>query len=536
LRCRCNASWLAASEVRQVGWYRPWRLVSDSTLETPQILSTEDQGSSRAAKPRGAGSYLRRYVWYLVGLGILVASAVLILVLRTRPGYDPYGWLDWGYQTLRGTLNLGGAPSWKPFTYLFTVPYSIFGHYALWIWMETAVAVSLAGAVFGGRIAYKLTAREAQQDTPARRRYAPIAAAVFAGAAVLGIQQYFHYVFSVQSDPMLVTCCLAAIDFYLDRHYAWAWWMAALASLGRPEVWPFAGLYAIWVFVKLPRMRWMLYTGVIVNAFLWFGVPTITNGRPDIAGQLALKSPRELHQNKIVGTWDRFMSLQVLPIWLAAITAAVLAALRRNLVVLTLAALCLGWMVVEIAFALHGFPAVYRYMFEPAGLAGVLGGVAVGWLLLDASKIHRALPSWAGIVVVAILVAFLIPDAINAGRVEHRDLFHERARTTQINRLAATLNALGGYRHVLACGHPVVNVEYVSIMAWFTHLNTGAIGYRPVHELRQEKYPIVLFTPLPNGWAIKPYRTLPSMRSACSNLTAFYVPTARHPNGVLVPK
>ena len=297
-------------------------------------------------------------------------SAALILILRTRPGYDPYGWLDWGYQTLRGSLNLGGAPSWKPFTYLFNVPYAVFGHYALWIWMETAVALSLAGAVFGGRIAYRLT------EADGEHRYAAIAAAIVGGAAVLAITQYMHYVMSVQSDPMLVTTCLAAIDCYLNRRYAWTWWLLALTALGRPEVWPFAGLYAIWVWRKFPSMRWMLYVGVIGNAFLWFGVPTITNGRPDIAGQLALKSPRELHHGKIVGTWDRFTSLQGWPIWVLAVIAVIIAAVRRKIVVLALAAIALGWVVVEIAFALHGFPGVYRYLFEPAGVAGVLAGVA----------------------------------------------------------------------------------------------------------------------------------------------------------------
>ena len=96
----------------------------------------------------------------------------MILITGTRPGYDPYGWLDWGYQTLRGSLNLGGAPSWKPFTYLFNVPYAIFGHYALWLWMLTAVSMSLAGAVFGGRIAYQLTGADAEH------RWAAIAAAI----------------------------------------------------------------------------------------------------------------------------------------------------------------------------------------------------------------------------------------------------------------------------------------------------------------------------------------------------------------------
>ena len=323
----------------------------------------------------------------------------MILILGTRPGYDPYGWLDWGYQTWRGSLNLGGAPSWKPFTYLFNVPYAIFGHFALWIWMLTAVALSLAGAVFGGRIAYRLT------EADGEHRYAAIAAAIVGGAAVLGIQDYFHYVMSVQSDPMLVTVCLAAIDCYLNRRLTWAWWLGAIASLGRPEAWPFVGLYGIWLWLKIPKMRWQLYAGVLINAFLWFGVPTITNGRPNIAGQLALESPRECTTGKIACTWDRFTALNYLPVEIAALIAVVLAWLRRNYTVLVLAAMALGWVIVEIAFALHGFPGVYRYLFEPAAVTGVLAGIGVGWLLLDARTISKSLPSWAGIPVAAVLVA-----------------------------------------------------------------------------------------------------------------------------------
>ncbi len=53
----------------------------------------------------------------------------------------------------------------------------------------------------------------------------------------------------------------------------------------------------------------------------------------------------------------------------------------------------------------------------------------------------------------------------------------------------------------------MVNVEYVSIMAWYTHRNTGTIGYRPMIELHDRRYPIVLFTAFPNGWGVQPYRT-----------------------------
>jgi hypothetical protein len=476
-----------------------------------------------------------RHIWWLVALAIIAISIAMIGILGTRPGYDPYGWMVWGYQTLHGSLNLGGAPSWKPFTYLFNVPYAIFGHYALWIWMVTSVSVALAGAVFGGRIAYKLTAPDS------KHRHAAIVAAIVAGAAVLGIQDYFHYVMSVQSDPMLVTVCLAAIDCCLNRRYAWAWWLGALVSLGRPEVWPFVGLYGIWVWLRFPKMRWMLYTGILANAFLWFGVPTITNGRPNIAGQLAMESPRECTTSKITCTWDRYTALNYLPVEIMALVAVVVAAIRRNLVVLTLAALTLGWVIVEMAFALHGFPAVPRYLFEPGAMTGVLAGIACGWLLLDASQLNRALPRWAGIPVVAVFVAVMIPGAISQMRTEHKDVFHERMRTTEINKLAATINALGGYKSLLACGHPVVNVEYVSIMAWYTHLNTGVVGHRPAWEINTRKYPIVNFIPLPNGWAIKSYRSdringPPSLIDRCSKINDLYVPTAFHPNGVLIQK
>jgi hypothetical protein len=273
----------------------------------------------------------------------------------------------------------------------------------------------------------------------------------------------------------------------------------------------------------------------VINAFLWFGVPEITNGRPNIAGQLALRSPRELHQNKVVGTFDRYAALDFLPLEIAALILTGLAILRRNWVVLTLAGMVVAWVVIEIAFALHGFPGVPRYLFEPASLTAVLAGVLVGWMLLDVSWIHSSIPRWAGIAVAAVLVVSMIPDAINEVRKEHKDIYHERMRTTEINKLSAAINALGGSSAIRRCGEPVVNVEYVSILAWYVHLNTGFVGHRPAFELRQ-KYPIVMFTPFPNGWGIKPYRSKPSLASTCAKLNSIYVPTAFHPHGVLVPK
>jgi hypothetical protein len=498
--------------------------VAESTLEAPIVtaFTTADDALARESAPWTLRSYVAEHPWLTTTVGIILLSVVLAVWARTRPSYDAYGWLVWGYQTLHLSLNLGGAPSWKPLPYLFTVPFALAGRYELWLWVITSIAISLAGAVFGGRIAYTLITRDpdARGVLTSGRRWAAVAGAVFAGAAVLGLEDYMHYVLSVQSDPMIVTFTLAAIDCHLHGRYRWAFALAVLASLGRPEAWPFTGLYAVWAWWRIPSMRWMVYAGIALIVFMWFGIPTITNGRPNIAAQLALESPRELHQNRIMGTIDRFTELHYLPIWLAALFTVVVAAVRRNRVVLTLAAGCVVWVAIETAFALHGWPALPRYMFEPAGVAAVLAGTAVGWLLVDGPRLVRGVPPWGGAVVVGVLVLSLIPGAVSRARTERTDLHHERTRTHEIALLQTTIDALGGYRHIRNCGEPVTDVEYVSTLAWFTKLNVGVVGHKPEFELHQT-YPIVLFTALPpGGWNVLPWHTRPYQLGRCLGLHA----------------
>jgi hypothetical protein len=298
-------------------------------------------------------------------------------------------------------------------------------------------------------------------------------------------------------------------------------------GLGRPEVWPFLGLFMLWCWFKQPRMRWMLVAGVAVIAFMWFGIPTITNGRPDVAGQLAKGSPRQLKSNQFVGTVKRFHEMQYLPIWIAAAIAVVLAAVRRNLIVLTLGVGVVAWMFVEIAFAYHGWPALPRYMFEAAGVVAVLAGVAIGWLLGDMPRIVRGAPAWAGAVVAAVLVVAMLPGARHRLRVEHADLTHEHARTREITQLASVTKALGGSRHILNCGQPVTDVGYVSSLAWLYHEDVGSVGGLQQHveaaELANPAIPKVIFKPgSRGGWDVRPWHTRPAQVSRCAGLNAIY--------------
>jgi hypothetical protein len=260
---------------------------------------------------------------------------------------------------------------------------------------------------------------------------------------------------------------------------------------------------------------------------MWFWIPTITNGRPDIAGQLAQQSPRELRHNQFFGTLGRFRDLEYTPMWIAAGITVIYGVWRRNRTILTLAAGCVGWVVVEIAFAYHGWPALGRYMFEPAAVAAALAGLAIGLLLTELPRVRSGVPGWAGILVAVVLAGALVPGAVARVRDEHRDLRHERGRTHQITLLATATNAVGGAHHVADCGQPVTDVGYVSALAWIYHRDVGAVGGLQQHvmaaELANKSLPKVLITPLAQGgWAFRPWHTRPSQIAPCRNLNAAY--------------
>jgi len=441
----------------------------------------------------------------LVAVGLLVLGLVIVVWARTRPGFDPYGWLVWGHQTVFGSLDTNAAPSWKPLPYLFTVPFALFGHYELWLWMITCVAVSLAGAVWAGRIVNRLTPGPA---------YAGIAAGVFAGLALLGIRDWWHYMLSAQSDTMIAAFCLGAIDLHLSGRPRLAFLLGSLAALGRPEVWPFLGLYVIWCWLRVPSMRWLLVAGVAALLLLWFGIPAITSRSPFVAGSNAFGSGRRLRHDRVFGTIDRFLDLHEAPLEIAALLSVALAAWRRDRVTLSLAGGTLAWVVIEVAFSLHGWPGLGRYMFGAGAVMVVLAGVLVGGLLSEARRISPA-AGWAGAALAVLLVGGLVPAAVSRARIERRDLHAQRVRTREINQLATTVSRLGGPARLRRCGEPLTHLEYQTILAWTLKRNVVVVGFKYGQAIRHGN-PLVLFTPLPHGgWRVQAVHQL---RPSCLSL------------------
>jgi hypothetical protein len=506
--------------------------VSEQTIEVPPLQGPPLARPAEGSAPRPSArdrlrvplELIRSHPWISGGILLLAISTVIVRWAAVRPGYDPYGWLVWGHLTIHFNLNTNGAPSWKPLPFVFDVPFAVIGHYALWLWMITSVAISLSGVVFAWRIAFRLA------DAPPQRRYASYVAGLFAACAVLGIRDYTHFTLSAQSDPMIVSLCLAAIDCQLSGRRRWAFWMWLLGSLGRPEVWPFLGVYSLWAWRTMPELRRMIAAGLALIPVFWFGIPALTAKSPFVAGNIALHSPRELHNNKFFGTIDRFFDLHELPVQLAALLAVVLAVLRRQRTLLILSAGAVLWVLLEAAFALHGWPAVPRYLFEPVAVMGVLAGVAIGRVVLELPPLlsritPRITPQLAGaataLVVVAVGLA-MVPPARSRLRIERRDLTHERARAQELNRLSRVVTRLGATR-ILACGQPNIPIGYQSVLAWYLGSNVGELYFAPNSQaFKLHPHPVVNLYPLTRGWKVFPSHVAnaatAAQRAACSGL------------------
>jgi hypothetical protein len=226
----------------------------------------------------------------------------------------------------------------------------------------------------------------------------------------------------------------------------------------------------------------------------------------------ALGSGRRLHENKVIGTIHRFLGMHTAPLELAALAGVAIAAYRRDRVTLALALGVVTWVIVEIAFALHGWPGLVRYMFEAGGVVVVLAGVTVGRLLSNPPR-PGWVPSWVGAVLAAALTISLVPVAISRARAEHRDLHIQRARTTELNRLVGVIRHLGGAARLRQCGEPLTRLEYQTALAWSLKDNVSRVGFKYSQAIAHGN-PVVLFTPIREGWKVQAvHQVLPQCRT-----------------------
>ena len=483
---------------------------------------------ARADAPDGAAPPLWPWwVWPLVLAAVIVASIWFVHWSGMRPSFDPFGWLTWGHQLLYGRLNLNAAPSWKPLTIIFTLPFSLFGGTSVSMWSVTSTAGTLLMGVFAARIVYRLT--DDVRARPDAGRWVIVAAwigALFAGVGVLGMAGLPKLTYIANSDQLNTALVLAAVDAHLSRRPRLAYVALFFAALGRPEVWALAGLYGLWLAWKVPGTRLLVVGGWVLILVAWYLPDYIWASSINEASKLDLNKATACSGNDAICVARRWLpNLYAWPMEVAALIGLLAACVSRNGRVLTVFGAALVWLVVEIAFAYHGLSSVSRYLMESTALVVVVAGWGIAVLLAGLPGILpgllRAVPVPA-IQVIGVLV--LIGLLVGVEPSAHVRLYkwrdgadHARAEGRVNVNMSRAVAAAGGPAHILACGRPAALNQHQSQLAWALKLNDANVLFNPP-LLKRIHSNFVLFTQTGEQWTVKAYNVPATAPGYCASL------------------
>lgn len=404
----------------------------------------------------------------LAGVGCVALAAISAAALPTVPSYDPWAWIVWGKEVSDPHLAfvIGGGPSWKPLPVVFTTIFGLFGGVAPALWMIVARAGGLLGLVAGYRLARRLAGAGPWGA----------AAGVIAAAGIVLTQDWGYYMFRGTSEPLLIGASLWAIDRHLARRYGSAFVLAVATGLMRPEAWPFIAVYAVWLWIREPRLRPLVLAGGASIPLLWFVPPWISSGQPFLAAVHAQEYNGHLGSDPFLEVLRRGANLQVAPALVGAILAV---ALGRDRLTLSLAALVIGWWAVVVAMTLDGYPGLERFFLPAAAATCVLAGVGI-------VRCARAvsLPALASVALAVAIVGAAVPFATSrASALRAQEPLAARA-VTRLDQLTAAVVAVGGGAAAYPChsSFTAVNHSVQTALAWKLDVTLGRVGTSMRHQ------------------------------------------------------
>jgi hypothetical protein len=408
----------------------------------------------------------------IAAVACLALGALSAAVLPTVPSYDPWSWIVWGREVSDPHLSfvVGGGPSWKPLPLIFTSVYGLFGAAAPTLWVITARAGGLLGLVFAWKLASRLIGGGR--------------AGAFAGLlAVIGVvltQDWFYYWFRGTSEPMLIGVSLWAIYSLLDGRHAQAFVVGVAASLIRPEWWPFIGLYGLWLWFTVPRLRVLVLAGWISIPVFWFVPAWIGSGDPFLAASHAAEYNGHLGSDPFRTVVGRGVNLQVLPALIFAIVAVAIGWLKdHDKSILALGAAVAAWWVVVVGMTLDGYPGLERFFLPAAAVTCVLAGVGITRLVLLAGGLSsgpRAQAIEAAVAAALVLVSIPFTTSRVSAAWAAKPVASQAVRT--LDQLSAAVAAVGGHHGVFPCksSFAAVNHGVQTALAWKLHVTLNRVG------------------------------------------------------------
>ena len=451
-------------------------------------MSTTQIFRGRAGETAGATSSARqgeerRGRSLLLATAACVVLAALSLLTPSTPTYDPWAWLIWGREIAELDLETTSGPSWKPLPVLFTTLFAPFGDAAPALWLVVARTGALLALVMAYRVASRLVGGGG---------FGALAGAVAALGLVL-TEGWVRYAGLGNSEALLVALVLLAVERHLDGARRHAFVLAFGAALLRPEVWPFLGLYGVYLWRADTRSRRLVAGLLLLVPVLWFGPELWGSGNPLRASSRA--------RNPILGTTsfaDRPAlevlrssgALMVTPVAVGAFVAlatSVLSVLRgrRDGPVLALSLAAGAWIAIVAVMTEVGYSGNPRYLILSSALACVLAGV--GW-----TRIVQASGALARLLSPGLMVRIALPVAValalvvaalpftDAQASDVREQFTRLSSQAELyENMERAIARAGGRDAVLRCGKVFTGKYRVPVLAWHLGVHLGDVEIHP---------------------------------------------------------
>ncbi len=424
---------------------------------------------------------------YALLAAVALALGALSLLYPSTPTYDPWAWIVWGREIVHIDLQTTGGPSWKPLPVLFTIPFSLFGSAAPDLWL----AVARGGAILAVLLAFRLGARLTDRTWTV----ASVAAGLVAAVALVISSQFVRTMSLGNSEGLLVASVLWGIERHLDGRYRQAFVLGFLAALLRPEVWPFLGLYGLWLLLVDRKALWLVVSGFVLIPVLWFLPELWGSGnvwRAADRAQQPNSNSAAFAKHPFLKLLQQTWPLVITPVKAAAALALVLAAIdwvrrRRQGAVLAIGLLAIAWILLIAAMTQAGFSGNPRYIILGTSMLAVIGGVGFGRVVQYAGALvarvfgptRRGLALAAGVAAFAVLalatVHWAAPRFKNFGALDKALRYQAELRFDLRDALAKA----GGANAFKACGPATAGKFSVPMVAWYLDEHTLSVGLVP---------------------------------------------------------
>jgi hypothetical protein len=397
-----------------------------------------------------------------------LALASLSLLLPSEPSYDPWAWLVWGREITHLELDTTGGPSWKPLPVALLVLVAPLGHdFSLACW----IVVARAGALLALALAFQLAARLAGGP-----RALAAAAGVVAATALALTPDGFQFAAHASEAPLAVALMFWAVLRHLDARRGQAMVLGALVCLMRPEVFPFLGLYAVWLWRAEPERRRLVAALMVLIPIAWLVPDWIGSGNPLDGGSQARSEPNwslSHDERPWLSALDRMHQHAGLALEILAGLALAAAVIRRERAVLLLGAFAATEGALFAAMTQAGFSGNPRYVLPAlavlcalAGVGAARGAEAGAGL---AARLVGAAPAWrvAGAALALASIGVLASPLVS-WRVEllERDARQVGQRMELQRDLARAVERVGGAESLRALGSATTNRALHSRLAW----------------------------------------------------------------------